>query len=331
MKPASMGTRLRTAYLFLFAALAALSGFAILNGSVPITLAQFAGILDGTERGAAAEIVLGLRLPRLVMSLLIGIMLAMAGTISQAVFHNPLADPYLIGVSAGAAAGAALAFLLKLPDFYYGIFGFVMALLTSLLVFRISGRRGQSDTASLLITGVAIAAFFAALTSFAMYAAGEDSYRVMVWMMGYLGYATWARIGILIVPLALSAVYFIYRRHDIDALLLGEAEAFSLGLSPGTLKRRLLLIVCGITAFSVAFCGMIGFVGLIIPHAARLCIGNIHGRLLPFAACFGGVFLLFADTIARTALAPVETPVGIVTAFFGAPFFLFLAARRECR
>ena len=137
MKPASMGTRLRTAYLFLFAALAALSGFAILNGSVPITLAQFAGILDGTERGAAAEIVLGLRLPRLVMSLLIGIMLAMAGTISQAVFHNPLADPYIIGVSAGAAAGAALAFLLKLPDFYYGIFGFVMALLTSLLVFRI--------------------------------------------------------------------------------------------------------------------------------------------------------------------------------------------------
>ncbi|MDR2786940.1 MAG: iron ABC transporter permease [Candidatus Accumulibacter sp.] len=325
-----MNARLRVAYATLFAALVVLACFAILNGSVRITPAQFVGILDGTERGAVAEIVLGLRLPRLVMSLLIGIMLAMSGTISQAVFHNPLADPYIIGVSAGAAAGAALAFLFKLPDFYYGIFGFVTALSTSLLVFRISGRRGQTDTASLLITGIAIAAFFAAFTSFAMYAAGEDSYRVMVWMMGYLGYATWPRIAILSVPLLLSAVYFIYRRHDIDALLLGDAEAFSLGLSPGRLKRRLLIIVCCITAFSVAFCGMIGFVGLIIPHAARLCIGNIHGRLLPFAAFFGGVFLLFADTVARTALAPIETPVGIVTAFFGAPFFLFLAARKEC-
>jgi iron complex transport system permease protein len=323
-----MDVRLRAAYVLLFAALVALAFLAVSSGSVRITAAQFVGILDGTERGPAAEIVLGLRFPRLVMSLLIGIMLAMAGTVSQAVFHNPLADPYIIGVSAGAAAGAALAFLLKLPDFYYGIFGFAMAFLTSLLVFRISGRRGQTDTASLLITGVAIAAFFGALTSFAMYAAGEDSYRVMVWMMGYLGFATWPRIGILIVPLVLSAVYFLYRRHDIDALLLGDAEAFSLGLAPGRFKRHLLIIVCGITAFSVAFCGMIGFVGLIVPHAARLCIGNVHGRLLPFAAFSGGVFLLFADLIARTALAPVETPVGIVTAFFGAPFFLFLAARR---
>jgi iron complex transport system permease protein len=283
-------------------------------------------ILSGADRdSAAAKIVTGIRLPRIMMAVLVGMMLAAAGTISQAVFRNPLADPYIIGISSGAVAGAALAFILKLPDIWYGLFAFVSSMGTAFLIFRLSGRQGKADTAALLIIGVAVSAFLGALTSFFMYMAGQDSYRVMVWTMGYLGSASWTRVGLLAIPLCLAMVYFLYKRHDVDALLLGDEEAHSLGIPVGALKRQLLLVVSLIAAFSVAFTGMIGFVGLIVPHAVRLVIGNKHGRLLPLAAYTGGMFLLFADTLARTLLSPIEIPIGVITAFFGAPFFLFLA------
>ncbi|GHV96163.1 iron ABC transporter [Spirochaetia bacterium] len=300
----------------------------LLSGSVAIPLRQMADILLGFERGgAAAEIVLGIRLPRIVMALLVGMMLAAGGTISQAVFRNPLADPYIIGISSGAVAGAALAFVLKLSDLWYGAFAFAGALGASFLIFRLSGKRGKTDASSLLIVGVALSAFLSAMSSFVMYMAGQDSYRVMVWTMGYLGAASWFRVALLFGPLLLSLGYFTWRRHEVDALLLGDAEAHSLGVPVGSMKRQLLLVVSLTAAFSVAFTGMIGFVGLIVPHGVRLCVGNGHSRLLPLAAYSGGVFLLLADTLARTIIAPVEIPIGIITALFGAPFFMFLAIR----
>jgi iron complex transport system permease protein len=320
--------RVHAVILAVSAALVLLFFFGLFFGSVTIPLGDIFAILGGKDReSAAAKIILGIRLPRLVMAIMVGMMLASSGTISQAVFRNPLADPYIIGISSGAVAGAALAFILKLPDIWYGLFAFVCALGTALLVFRLSGRGGKADTAALLIMGVAISAFLGAFTSFLMYMAGQDAYRVMVWTMGYLGAASWSRTALLAFPLAAGLLYFFYHRHELDALLLGDEEAHSLGIPVGTLKWRLLLAVSLIAAFSVAFTGMIGFVGLIVPHAVRLCIGNSHGRLLPLAAYTGGVFLLFADTLARTLLAPVEIPIGVVTAFFGAPFFLFLAVR----
>ncbi len=302
--------------------------FGVLSGSVHVPLRTIAAVLRGTgEFDVGRAIVLGIRLPRLVMAVLVGMMLSLSGTVAQAVFRNPLADPYIIGISAGAVAGAVLAFFLGLPDLFYGFFGFVTAMATALVIFRIAGKRGRSDTAMLLIVGIAVSSFLGALSSFAMYWAGEDSYRIVVWTMGYLGGASWTRVGLLLVPLVLASVYFIYLRNDVDALLLGDEEAHSLGVDVARLKRRLLLVISLIVSFSVAFSGMIGFVGLIVPHAVRLLIGSSHGRLLPFAALSGGVFLLFADTIARTLLAPTEIPIGVVTAFFGAPFFLFLAIR----
>jgi iron complex transport system permease protein len=300
--------------------------FGLFFGSVKIPLREIGAILAGMERGSPAEkIVMGIRLPRIIMAILVGMMLSAGGTISQAVFRNPLADPYIIGISSGAVAGAALAFILKLPDLWYGLFAFITSMGTAFLIFRLSGKRGKTDTAALLITGVAISAFLGAFTSFLMYMAGQDSFRVMVWTMGYLGSASWPRVGLLVIPLILAMVFFLYRRHDIDALLLEDEEAHSLGIPVGRMKRQLLLVVSLIAAFSTAFTGMIGFVGLIVPHGVRLCIGNNHGRLLPLAAYTGGMFLLLADTLARTLLAPVEIPIGIITAFFGAPFFLFLA------
>jgi iron complex transport system permease protein len=300
--------------------------YSLSTGSVDIPPGEILSILLGGNRDSpAAKIVTGIRLPRIMMAILVGMMLSAGGTISQAVFRNPLADPYIIGISSGAVAGAALAFILKLPDIWYGLFAFLTSMGTAFLIFRLSGKRGKTDTAALLIIGVAVSAFLGAFTSFFMYMAGQDSYRVMVWTMGYLGSASWVRVGLLVIPLFLAMLYFLYYRHDLDALLLGDEEAHSLGIHVGRLKRRLLLVVSLIAAFSVAFTGMIGFVGLIVPHAVRLCIGNKHGRLLPLAAYTGGVFLLFADTLARTLLSPIEIPIGVITAFFGAPFFLFLA------
>jgi iron complex transport system permease protein len=300
--------------------------FGLFFGSVKIPLGEIGAILSGRDTtSAAAKIITGIRLPRIVMAILVGMMLSAAGTITQAVFRNPLADPYIIGISSGAVSGAVLAFILKLPDIWYGAFAFFTALGTAFLIFRLAGRRGKTDTAALLIIGVAVSAFLGALTSFFMYLAGQDSYRVMVWTMGYLGAASWSRVGLLVIPLVLSLLYFLYYRHDVDALLLGDEEAHSLGIPVGNLKRQLLIVVSLIAAFSVAFTGMIGFVGLIVPHAVRLCIGSSHSRLLPLAAYAGGMFLLFADTLARTLLSPIEIPIGVITAFFGAPFFLFLA------
>jgi iron complex transport system permease protein len=301
--------------------------YGVWAGTVRIPPGQILRTLLGNDpESPAAKIILGIRLPRLAMALLAGMMLSGAGTISQAVFRNPLADPYIIGISSGAVAGAALAFILNLPDIWYGVFAFITSMGSAFLIFSLSARKGGADTASLLIIGVAISAFLGALTSFMMYMAGQDAYRVMVWTMGYLGSASWFRVALLSGPLVLGLLYFFYRRHDVDALLLGDEEAHSLGLNVGGFKRQLLIIVSLMAAFSTAFTGMIGFVGLIVPHAVRLCIGNNHSRLLPLAAYTGGVFLLLADTLARSVLAPVEVPIGVVTAFFGAPFFLFLAA-----
>ncbi|MDR0451641.1 MAG: iron ABC transporter permease [Treponema sp.] len=302
--------------------------FALFSGSVSIPPVTVVRILLGREQGTPlARIIWELRLPRIVMAVLAGMMLSAGGTVSQAVFRNPLADPYIVGISSGAVAGAVLAFMLGLPDFYYGLFSFFGASGAAFLVFRFSVRWGRTDTSLLLVMGVAVSAFLSALTSFCMYLAGQDSYRIVIWTMGYLGSASWDRIALLAVPFVLGMLYFLYYRHDVDALLLGEEEAHSLGVKAGRLKQRLLLAVSLLAAFSIAFTGMIGFVGLIVPHAVRGLTGNNHGRLIPLAAYAGGMFLLFADILARTLIAPVEIPIGVVTAFFGAPFFLALAIR----
>jgi iron complex transport system permease protein len=324
----NVNRRVTVAGLAVTAMLVFLGVFALFSGSVTIPPGTILQILLGQERDSPlARIIWELRLPRIVMAFLAGMMLSTGGTISQAVFRNPLADPYIIGISSGAVAGVVLAFMLKLPDFYYGVFAFFSASGAAFLIFRLSLRRGKTDTSLLLVIGVAVSAFLSALTSFSMYVAGQDSYRIVIWTMGYLGSASWRQILLLAIPFALGMGYFLYHRHDIDVLLLDDEEAHSLGIEVGRLKRGLLLTVSLMAAFSVAFTGMIGFVGLIVPHAMRLLVGNTHRRLIPLAAYAGGAFLLFADILARTVIPPVEIPIGVVTAIFGSPVFLFLAIR----
>lgn len=301
----------------------------ICAGSVPITPQRMLSVLLGLgEDRVAREILLDIRLPRILMAFITGMMLAAGGAVSQAVFGNSLADPYIIGISSGAVAGVSLAFALKFSEYLYGFFAFAGSAGAAFLVFRLSGNRGgRVNTGTILIVGVALSAVLGAVSSLIMYLTGQDAYRIMIWTMGWLGAASWSKIVLVIPPGLMVMAYFMFHRFELDALLMGDAEAHSLGVAVGNLKRNLLLAVSLSAAFSVALTGMIGFVGLIVPHATRLCAGNSHSRLIPLSSCAGGTFLLMADTIARTIIAPVEIPPGIITAVFGAPFFMVLAIR----
>ncbi|MGL4946274.1 MAG: FecCD family ABC transporter permease, partial [Cetobacterium sp.] len=259
--------------------------------------------------------------------ILIGMMLSSSGVVVQAVFQNPLADPYIIGIAASATFGAVIAYVFQLPDIFYGILAFVSCLISTFIIFKLSNKNGKVEITTLLIVGIAVSSFIGAFTSFAMYLIGEESFKITMWLMGYLGGATWTKISLLIIPLVFSLIYFYLKRNELDALLSGDEEANSLGVDVQELKVKILTVSSLVVAFSVAFSGMIGFVGLIIPHSMRMIVGPSNSKLIPNSALAGALFLLICDTIGRLLLAPVEIPIGVITAFFGAPFFLYLAFR----
>lgn len=269
------------------------------------------------------------RLPRIIMGILIGMMLASSGVVVQTVFQNPLADPYIIGISASATFGAVLAYIMNLPETYYGIFAFVTSLISSFLIFSFSKSKKGTNTGGLLIIGIAISSLLGAFTAFSIYMIGEDSFRITMWTMGYLGNASWQKVILLVIPLLIAVIFFIYRRFEMDCLLSGEEEAHSMGVNVEKIKKQLLIVASLIVAYSVAFSGMIGFVGLIIPHSLRMIMGHSNKKLIPYSLAVGGIFLLLSDTLARNVIRPVEIPIGTITAFFGAPFFLFLAIKNR--
>ena len=296
-------------------------------GSVPISLKQLLTMSEAPDY--IKTIVYDIRLPRILMALLIGMMLSSSGVVVQAVFQNPLADPYIIGIAASATFGAVIAYVFQLPDILYGVLAFVSCLLSTFIIFKLSNKKGKVDITTLLIVGIAVSAFIGAFTSFAMYLIGEESFKITMWLMGYLGGATWKKVGILVIPLVFSMIFFFIQRTQLDALLSGDEEAHSLGVDVQGLKVKVLTVSALVVAFSVAFSGMIGFVGLIIPHSIRMVVGPSNSKLLPNAALAGALFLLICDTIGRLILGPVEVPIGVVTAFFGAPFFLYLAFKSK--
>ena len=277
----------------------------------------------------AKTIIYNIRLPRIVMSILIGMMLSSSGAVVQTVFQNPLADPYIIGITASAAFGAVIAFIFNLPDFMYGVLAFITSLAAAFTIFKISKRGNRVNVTSLLIIGTAVSSFLGAFTSFAVYLIGEDSFKITMWMMGYLGNASWKKVLCIFPPLIFSIGYFYSKRNELDALLSGDEEAYSLGVDVDRLKTRILAVSVLLVAFSTAFSGMIGFTGLIVPHIIRMITGDSNSRLLPNTILAGGLFLLICDTAGRTFFAPVEIPIGVITAFLGAPFFLYLALKNK--
>lgn len=276
-------------------------------------------------------VVLELRLPRTLLAIVVGATLAQCGAVAQGLFRNPLADPGIIGVSAGAAAGAVLAIFLLPADagwWALPLAAFTGGLVTTLLVYSLAHSTLGTSVLVLLLAGVAISALAGSVIGLVSYLSDDERLRdLTMWQMGSLARAGDARLGLVALVFVALALRFQYRARALNALLLGESEARHLGIPVERLKLELVVLVALGVGVAVAASGMIGFVGLIVPHAMRMLCGPDHRLLLPLSALGGALLLLVADATARLVIVPAELPVGIVTGLLGAPFFVFLLLR----
>ena len=296
-----------------------------------------AGQAQLSARGLAS-IVFDVRLPRVACAVLAGGALALAGLLMQGVFRNPLVSPYTLGVSDGASLGASIAIVcssqlaargLDLGRWLTPLFAFVMALAAMLLVYAIS-RVVRGSTAVLVLSGVAVGYLFSAAVSTIKYVSDDKTLPELVfWRMGNLMGLRWDVAAILGVALIVCVVLAMRHAWDLNVLVLGREEATALGVDYRRAQRLTFVLATVLTATAVAFCGIIGFVGLVAPHVARILVGTDHRYSIPASVLFGAILMLAADTLARTLFAPTELPVGIVTSFVGVPFFLYLILRRR--
>lgn len=314
-------------YLALLLLLAIMSLIlALLAGSVPIDLAELWAVVTGSKHGLSQSLILELRLPRAIGAFATGGLLSLAGALMQVLVRNPLADPYVLGISGGAAVAALLAMLLGLGGIWLTGSAFGGALLAMALVFGLARGRGSWTPTRLLLTGVVLAAGWGAVISFILATSPDRNIRGMLfWLMGDLGYVQTPEPALFILLLGLLACWPLGR--DLNILIRGELQAGALGINSGRLQITLFLLASFLTATAVVQAGSIGFVGLVIPHIMRLMGFTDHRLLLPAAALAGGSLLVLADTLARTILAPQQLPVGIITALLGVPLFLYLLRR----
>jgi len=273
------------------------------------------------------------RIPRVLLAGLVGAALACSGTAMQAVFRNPMADPFIVGVSSGASLGAVvvevtgLGALVAIGTIMSPVFAFITALVTVLVVYSLGTVRGRVYVDTLLLSGVAVAAFLSALVSFLIYFAHLEYHRIIFWLLGSLAQATWPAVATVALAVGVGSMLIFLFSRDLNALLLGEETAHNLGADPEFLKTLMLVVAAVMTSAAVAFTGVIGFIGLIIPHMMRIAVGADHRILLPSATLAGATFLILADSVARTVISPNALPVGIITALSGGPFFLYLLRR----
>jgi iron complex transport system permease protein len=321
-------TRRRALLVILLLALIGLASLAIAlaAGSLPVSAADIGRALLGDAAGTAAEVVRELRLPRAVAAFACGGLLALSGALMQVLLRNPLADPYVLGISGGASVGALSAMLLGLPLLLVNGGAFAGALAATLLVFGLARGDGSWTQTRLLLTGVIVAAGCGAAVALILSVAPENQLRGMLfWLMGDLSHAItpWPSLAMLALGL-LAALPF---SRDLNLLARGDITARALGVPVARLRGGVYALAALATAVAVTTTGAVGFVGLIVPHLTRLAIGNDQRVLLPAAALAGGALLTLADTLARTVVAPQQLPVGVLTALIGVPVFLFLLTR----
>ncbi len=284
--------------------------------------------------GTLETIILDIRLPRIILAGLVGGALALAGATYQGLFRNPLADPYLIGVAQGAALGAVVGFLLpsNWHNMGFGIIpllAFIGALVSTTIVYTLARVGRALPTTTLILAGVALGALLGSIVSYLIISSGEKMHGIIFWLMGSFSLSQWSEVRVVLPYILVGVAIILLYARPLNVMQLDEEQAQQLGINVERVKLVLLVVATLITAAAVSFVGIIGFVGIIIPHAVRLIWGPDHRFLLPLSVLSGAIFLILADVIARTILAPTEIPIGVVTAIVGAPFFLYLLRRRK--
>jgi len=335
---ARSGRRLPAVFCAMLLAAVALAALAV--GAYPLSLPQLAAVVGhalglpvALPGAPAATVVWDLRLPRVILAGTVGAALALAGASMQALFRNPLADPGLIGVSGGAAVAAALLMVAGVTaPFALPSAAFCGGVLATALIYRLSRYRGRTLPATLLLAGVAVNAMAGAVLGMLAYLASAPALRGLTfWLLGSFAQAGWGRLAVALPVMAVASGLMLREAGGLNALLLGEREAAHLGVPVQRLTARLMLWVALAVGAAVAVTGIIGFVGLMVPHWVRMLTGPDHRRLLPATALAGAALMIAADTLARTVAAPAELPVGVLTALLGGPFFLWLLLRYRGR
>lgn len=333
---------LRVLLLALSILLILLMGIAIGVGSVPISQSTVWGIIGNklsftnslpTWSMGRENIVWAVRLPRVILAAIVGATLAVVGAALQSVTRNPLADPHLLGISSGAALGAIIALLhtgMILGVVTVPVFAFLGALLAMFLVLGVANFSMAHSAGRLILAGVAVAFVLTALGNLFIFMGDHRaSHTVIFWMLGGLGLAQWGQLWFPFLTLLLGASYLIYKARYLNAMILGDESASTLGV-PVQRFRLIVIVVCALlTGAAVAFSGVIGFVGLMVPHIVRLLVGGDYRKILPLSALFGALFLVFADIIARVIIPPEDMPIGILTGLAGGIAFVFLMRQRR--
>ena len=321
--------------------LAGSAAVAITLGPAGLSVGEVASIVIGHLGGTAADvtpirdgIVWDLRLPRTLLAALCGAGLGLCGAIMQSLLRNPLADPFVLGISSGASTGAVLIVILGVGSGVIGLSSgaFIGAVISFALVLLLAHAAGGTPD-RVILAGVAATQLFSALTSFIVITSAdpEQTRGVMFWLLGSLGGADWLDVALCAAVVAVGLVVCLTHSRALDAFAFGEDAASSLGVNVWRVRVTLLLATALLTAVIVSVAGAIGFVGLVLPHAARALVGPSHRRLLPASALIGSIFLVWVDAVARTAIAPQELPAGVVTALVGVPAFAVILWRRKAR
>lgn len=322
--------------LLLLAVLAVVSlymGVYVFEKHTPLEIVKGLINNDGSISDSDRFVMMDLRLPRIVMGILIGSALSVSGTCLQGMFRNPLATPDLLGITAGASLFAAITIVLGsyikpyVPEVFHfsllSIMAFLGALITMMMVYRMSTIGGKTNVVIMLLTGVAITALGFAIMGLLIYTAKEEELRDLTfWNLGSLSGATWTKNGILAVIVTVCFSFLINKGKALNAMMLGEKDAEHLGIPVERIKKQIVILTALMIGSSVAFAGTISFVGLIVPYILRLIFRSNYHIILPLSAVFGSILLLSADTISRTIAPPSEIPIGILTAFMGAPIFI---------
>ncbi|MFC1873099.1 FecCD family ABC transporter permease [Chloroflexota bacterium] len=302
--------------------------------SVKVLLGKMGLLSLSSVPETATTIIWEIRLPRAILAGLVGAALSAAGATYQGIFRNPLADPYLIGVAQGASLGAVIGFILPFSGQGLGfgiipLLAFIGAVASTAIVYSLARVGKTVPVTTLILAGVALGALLGSVVSYLVISAGDRVHEILFWMMGSFALSSWREIG-LVWPYIIVGIGFLFLfSRVLNIMQLDEEQAKTLGIDTERIKLILLGAATIITAASVSFVGTIGFVGIIVPHAVRIIWGPDYRRLIPLSVIIGAVFMILADMVARTILAPTELPIGVITAICGAPFFLYLLRRRK--